>query len=81
MLHKQIIRETTNETTEFVSPLFVVKKGRTRLILNLKELNGFVKYEHFKMDGIKTIINMVIIMTTIDLKDAYYSAAISRLFH
>ena len=29
--------------------------GGTRLILNLKELNEFVKYEHFKMDGIKTI--------------------------
>ena len=83
MLHKQIIRETTHESTEFVSPIFIVKKpdGGTRLILNLKELNEFVKYEHFKMDGIKTIINMVIIMTTIDLKDAYYSAAISRLFH
>ena len=79
MLHKQIIRETTNETTEFVSPLFVVKKGGTRLILNLKELNGFVKYEHFKMDGIKTIINMVTrncFMAATDLKDAYYSVAL-----
>ena len=81
MLHKQIIRETTNETTEFVSPLFVVKKpnGGTRLILNLKELNGFVKYEHFKMDGIKTIINMVTrncFMAPTDLKDAYYSVAL-----
>ena len=55
----------------------------TRLILNLKELNEFVVYEHFKMDDIKTIINMVTrncFMVTIDLKDAYYSVAISRLF-
>ena len=61
MLHKRIIRETTHESTEFVSPIFIVKKpdGRTRLILNLKELNDFIKYEHFKMDGINTIINMV----------------------
>ena len=46
MLHKQIIRETTHESTEFVSPIFIVKKpdGGTRLILNLKELNEFVKY-------------------------------------
>ena len=83
MLHKQIIKETTHESTEFVSPIFIVKKpeGGTRLILNLKELNEFVKYEHFKMDGIKTIINMVkrnCFMATIDLKDAYYSVAISR---
>ena len=85
MLHKQIIRETAHESTEFVSPIFIVKKpdGGTRLILNLKELNEFVKYEHFKMDGIKTIINMVTrncFMATINLKDAYYSVAISRQF-
>ena len=83
-MHKQIIRETTREATKFVSPIFIVKKpdGGTRLILNLKELNEFVKYEYFKMDGIKTIINIVTrncFMATIDLKDAYYSVAISRL--
>ena len=65
--------------------LYLVKKldGRTRLILNLKELNELVKYEHFKMDGIKTIINMVTgncFMATIVLKDAYYTVAISRQF-
>ena len=85
MLHKQSTRETTHETTEFVSPIFIVKKpvGGTRLILNLKELNEFVKYEHFKMDDIKIIINMVIrncFMATTDLKVAYYSVTISRLF-
>ena len=76
MLHKQIIRETTDECIEFVSAIFIVKKpdGGTRLILNLKELNEFVKYEHFKIDGIKTIINMVTrncFMATTDLKVAY----------
>ena len=43
----------------------------------------FVRYEHFKMDGINTIINMVktnFFMATIDLKDACYSNAISRKF-
>ena len=71
MLHKQIIRETGHETTEFFSRIFIVKMpdGGTTLILNLKELNEFVKYEHFKMDCIKTIINMVTrncFMATID---------------
>ena len=85
MLHKQIIRETNHESTEFVSPTFIVRKpdGGTRLILNLKELNQFVKYEHFKMDIIKTIINLVTrncFMATRDLKDACYSIAISSLF-
>ena len=85
MLHKRIIRETSHESTEFVSPIFIVTKpdGGSRLILNLKVLNEFVKYEHFKMDGINTIINMITrncFMATIDLKDAYCSVAISRLF-
>ena len=54
-----------------------------RLILNLKELNEFAKYSHFKMDGIRTIINMVTgnqFMVSIDLQDAYYSVYISKLF-
>ena len=57
MLRKQIIGETTHETTELVCPIFMVNKpdGGTRLILNLKELNEFVKYEHFKIEGIKTV--------------------------
>ena len=34
MLHKQIIKETTHEATEFVSPIFIVKNpdGGIRLI-------------------------------------------------
>ena len=84
MLHKVILGETTHESTEFVSQIFIGKKpdGRTRLILNVKELNKFVKYEHFKMDGIKTFINMVTrncFIATADLKDTYHSVAISRL--
>ena len=84
MLHKRIIRETTHESTQFVAPTFIFKNPdvRTRLVLNLKELDEFVKYEHFKMDGIKTIINMITrncFMAAIDLKGAYYSVSISRL--
>ena len=57
MLHNRILRETTHESAEFVSPICIVKKldGRVRLILNLKELHEFVKYGHFTMVDIKTI--------------------------
>ena len=80
-LHKQIIRETTHESIEFVPPIFIVKKpdGGISLILNLKELNEFVKYEHFKVDGISMVTGNCF-MAIMDLKDAYYSIAISRLF-
>ena len=55
MLNKRIIRETIHTSTEFVSPISIVKKpdGESRLIRNLKNLNEFVKQD------IKTIINMV----------------------
>ena len=64
-----------------MSPIFKVKKrdDGTRFILNLKELNEFVKYEHIEMDSIKNIINMFTrncFMATVDLKDAYYIVAI-----
>ena len=61
MLNKTIVRKTIHESTEYVPPIFIVKKpdGTTELIPNLKNLHEFVTYEHFKMDGIKTITNMV----------------------
>ena len=78
MLRKRIMMKTPRKSTKFFTPTFIVTKpyGGTRLILNLKELNEFVKYEHFQMGGIKTIISMVTrncFIVTTDLKDAYYS--------
>ena len=45
ILDKKIIRESIHESTEFVPPIFMFKMpdGGPRLILNLKELNQFVK--------------------------------------
>ena len=60
MLHKRIIRGTTHESSEFLSPIFIAKKahGGAQLFLNLKKLNEFIKYEHIKMNRNKTIINI-----------------------
>ena len=57
MIEKGIIRETYHKSNEFVSPIFIKHKqdGGTRLILNLKKLNKYVKYEQFKMDNIKSV--------------------------
>ena len=52
-----------------------------RLIINLRRLNELSKYDHFKMDGSNTILNIITkycYMATIDLKDAYYSVSISK---
>ena len=54
LLKKKVIIPSEPEKYEFVSPIFIVYKsdGGIRLILNLKELNNYVEYIHFKMDNI-----------------------------
>lgn len=81
LLQKQVIVKRQPEDIEFVSPIFTVPKkdGKLRLILNLKKLNTAVKYAHFKMDSIHTILKLITKdcwMASIDLKDAYYSVRI-----
>ena len=61
---------------QFISSYFLVLKpdGSHRFILNLKKLNDFVKKEHFKMEDIRTAVNLLNredYMCRLDLKDAY----------
>ena len=50
LLKKGVIKETFHEPGEFISPVFLTPKsdGSVRLILNLKKLNEFMPYIHFK---------------------------------
>jgi len=46
------------------------------MILNLRPLNEFVDYHHFKMDTFQTALKLIqpgCFMASVDLKDAYYS--------
>jgi hypothetical protein len=70
-----------HEHGEFVSPIFSIPKkdDKVRLILNLKNLNEYVRYSHFKMDTIHTALDLITKgcwMASLDLKDAYYSVGI-----
>ena len=85
LLNKKVIVETIHERKEFVSPVFLTKKsdGGHRLILNLKKLNEFIKFEHFKMSSISNVLEMIYencYMATVDLKDAYYSVKMHEKF-
>ncbi len=85
LLKKGVIVQSHPERTEFVSPIFVVPKPdqTIRLILNLKQLNFHIKYRHFKMDNIKTVLHNITegcFMASLDLKDAYYSVRIDEGF-
>ena len=83
LLQKEVIVPAGNEPGQFISTIFLRPKpdGTHRMILNLKKLNGSVKYEHFKMDTLWTVIRMMkpnCYMASIDIKDAYYSVPIAE---
>ena len=51
------------------------------MILNLKSLNTFIEYHHFKMESLSTVLSLVkhnCFMASVDLKDAYYSVPIAH---
>ncbi len=52
LMQKQIIEKTAYTRDAYLSNVFVrpKKDGSHRMILNLKSLNEFVAYHHFKMD-------------------------------
>lgn len=62
---------------QFLSSVFLVPKpnGKFRFVLNLKNLNKFIKTDHFKMEDLRTVLKLITkdcFMSKIDLKDAYY---------
>ena len=80
LLDKGVICPATN-TGGFVSNIFTVPKsnGKMRLILNLKSLNSYVEYKHFKMEDvccIKDLLNKNEFMCKLDLKDAYLTVPV-----
>ena len=54
MLEKGAIQKVVPKQGQFVSNLFLVvkKDGGNRPVLNLKNFNKFIPYEHFKMEGL-----------------------------
>ena len=51
------------------------------MILNLKRINKFVDYNHFKIESLQNVLELIIpgvYMASIDLKDAFYSVSIHK---
>ena len=68
---------------QYVSRIFEVPKktGDFRLILDLSDLNKFLKKVHFKMDGLDNIASMISIsdyFASLDLDHAFFSIAMHR---
>ena len=82
LLSKNIIETTDHDSYEVISPIFIrpKKDGGHRLIVNLKGLNQFVTYHHFKMETLQSIVRLVeknCYMASLDLKDAYYTVGVN----
>ena len=74
---KAILPVSTHDVTGFISFVFVVPKK----VVNLKPLNQFLAYEHFKMVGIHMLRDQLKIgdyLVKIDSKDAYMTVPIRK---
>ena len=65
---------------QFVSRIFEVpkKSGGHRLILDLSDLNHFIKKVHFKMEGLETISSLICpndFLASLDCQDAFLTIA------
>ena len=83
LIGKGLIEYTEHEKAELLPPIFFHSKpdGTSRLRLNLKTLNKFLEYNHFKMETVHPVADLIQphrYMTSMDLKDAYYSVKISE---
>ena len=82
LLDGRVIAQGDREANDFFSTVFTRKKkdGSSRTILNLKYLNEFVRYRHFKMapptDVFKTIKKDVWI-ASVDLKDTFFTVPVN----
>jgi hypothetical protein len=83
MFQNEVIREVDPEPEQFLSQLFLRKKkdGSFRPVFNLKKLNAFIPYVHFKMETFQMLPQMIQPgdwMVKIDLKDAYFCVPIAE---
>lgn len=73
-----VIEPVGSEPVDFISPLFVVPKadGKWRVIFNLKALNQFVATDHFRMETLRDLPDMLsqgMMLCKMDLRSAYHA--------
>ena len=76
LILKEAVKEIADGSEGFVCSLFVIPKKMRgfRPIVNLKPINKFIKYEHFKMENLQAVrffLRKGDWMVEVDLKDAY----------
>ena len=83
LLDKGVVVESAPSEGDSIFPGFLrLKKNGIdyRMILNLKELNKFVAYQHFKMDSLKCVTSLMTqgcYTASVDTRDAYYTVPVA----
>ena len=81
LIAKGAIIQVPDSDDSFVSLSQIKKDGQFRPVINLKPLNRFVRSQHFKMEGmhvVRDLLQQGDWMTRLDLKDAYFAIPIHR---
>lgn len=83
LLDKGAIVHSGHENGEYISTIFIVPKpnGKFRPVINLKYLNEYVHYDHFKQETFKVVLELLQqndFLTSVDLQDAYFSIPIHK---
>lgn len=73
--------QSSHQCNEFISTLFIVAKpnGKFRPVINLRYLNEFVCYNHFKQETFNIVLDLIQrndYFTKVDLSEAYFSVPI-----
>ena len=83
MLKKDAIREAINCQDQFFRRLFLVlkKDGRQRPVIKLKDLNTFIPYKYFKIEGLhllKEILEQDDYLCKLDCKDVRFCVPLNK---
>ena len=78
---KNVIVPSDHEPGDYISRVFLRENrdGSRCMILKLKSFNNFVEGQHFKMETLDTVLNLLTrgaYAGSLDLKSAYYTVAI-----
>ena len=83
LFEKHVIEKSIHEQGEIISNIFVRPNpdGSHRFILNLSHLNDHVEKVHFKMENLKSALQLVkrnCFFGKVDLKDVYFSCGVNH---
>ena len=72
------------EEGDFMPSIFTREKRLIKIILKLKQINKHIEHEHFTMESIQIVLNIIRAncwMTSVDLKDGFYTVLIHPYRH